>query len=124
MIHNRVLEVNIQGIGYYIRANKLKDFKGRMDSLMRSVAAIGGITLGELKSKSRKREIVICRQIVAYIAYKEGYGSYSVIGVAQGGFDHSSVIHSVQTIENHLSLKDKETIRIMKQLSNFHKIKF
>jgi chromosomal replication initiator protein len=122
MDRNKFL-VNIQGGGYYIRVNNPIDFKSKLDSLMSAVCLAGGITLGQLKTKSKKREIVICKQIISYIAYKENYGSYKNIGKALGGYNHSTVFHGVEKVTDSLSVKDVYTLRIMKQLTSFHKLK-
>ena len=53
-----------------------------------------------LKSKSRKREIVQARQISMYFAKKMTKNSLKTIGEFFGGRDHSTVIHSCQTVED------------------------
>jgi chromosomal replication initiator protein len=53
-----------------------------------------------LKSKSRKREIVQARQISMYFAKKLTKNSLKTIGEFFGGRDHSTVIHSCQTVED------------------------
>jgi chromosomal replication initiator protein len=53
-----------------------------------------------LLAKTRKREVVQARQITMYLAKKFTKSSLKHIGEHFGGFDHTTVIHSCQTVEN------------------------
>ncbi len=65
------------------------------------------VTLEEFQSKSKKREIVMARQLAMYFARKYANCSYSMIGKKCGNKDHSTVIYAIQTVEN-LIEKDKQ----------------
>ncbi len=54
----------------------------------------------KLLTKTRKREVVLARQITMYFAKKFTKQSLKTIGDHFGGFDHTTVIHSCQTVEN------------------------
>ena len=54
----------------------------------------------KLLIKTRKREVVQARQITMYLAKKFTKSSLKNIGEHFGGFDHTTVIHSCQTVEN------------------------
>jgi len=73
-----------------------------------------GQHLESVKSKSRKRELVIVRQEAMFILYyaKAGY-SLKSIGQFFGNRDHSTVIHSCESIINSIEteLGYKEEIR-------------
>ena len=53
-----------------------------------------------LLTKTRKREVVLARQITMYFAKKFTKQSLKTIGDHFGGFDHTTVIHSCQSVEN------------------------
>lgn len=53
-----------------------------------------------LLAKTRRREVVQARQITMYLAKKFTKSSLKNIGQHFGGFDHTTVIHSCQTVEN------------------------
>ncbi len=53
-----------------------------------------------MSAKSRKREIVIPRQIAMYLLRVESAYSLPVIGLNFGGRDHSTVIASIRTIND------------------------
>lgn len=54
----------------------------------------------DLLSKVRKREIVQARQIAMYLSKKFTRSSLKTIGEQFSGKDHTTVIHSCQTVEN------------------------
>lgn len=62
-------------------------------------------TLEEIKGKSRKRNIVIARQIAMHILYSYKSGTMHTIGNLFGGRDHSTVIHSIRAINNMIYVK-------------------
>lgn len=70
------------------------------DSVVKSVCFVSEITDIEIRLKSRKREIVQPRQIAMYLIKKHTNLSLKQIGSFFGGFDHTTVIHSVQTVED------------------------
>lgn len=58
------------------------------------------VSYERLLTKTRKREVVLARQITMYFAKKFTKQSLKTIGDHFGGFDHTTVIHSCQTVEN------------------------
>jgi len=91
-----------------------------MDYIQKTVAAHYNISLEDLKSKSRKRELVTARQIAMYFAKKYTNHSLKSIGYYFGGRDHSTVIHALQTVNNildtepHFKLSFKDLQRKIK----------
>ena len=61
------------------------------------------ISLERLKSKSRKKEIVMARHVAMYLAKKYTNHSLKSIGYYCGGRDHSTVIHALQTVNDMLA---------------------
>lgn len=56
--------------------------------------------------KSRKREIIIARHIIQYLAYKKSRLSLKRIGLLTGGRDHTTVIHAKTKVEHMLATND------------------
>lgn len=79
-----------------------------IDTVQELVADYFGVTVADLKSKSRKREAVHPRQIAMYLAKEKTDLSLKSIGYHFGGRDHSTVIHAIQTLSEEL-LKNPET---------------
>lgn len=76
------------------------DTEVSVDYLQKAVAEHSHVTLEQLKSKSRKREVVLARQTAMYLSKKYTNHSLKSIGDYFGGRDHSTVIHALQTIND------------------------
>jgi chromosomal replication initiator protein len=67
------------------------------------VAEHYGMTVEQLRGPKRDREIVVPRQIAAYLSREETDASLVRIGGALGGRDHSTIIHACSKIEREMS---------------------
>ncbi len=72
----------------------------KIEDIQHMVCEHYGVLYDSLLSKSRKREIVQARQITMYLAKKFTKNSLKSIGEHFAGKDHTTVIHSCQTVEN------------------------
>ena len=86
------------------RAVKLDDKPLTIDDIVESVCRHYNVSESALSSKSRKHEIVLVRQISMYLAQKYTKLPASRIGKLVGGRDHSTVIHSCNTIDKRLQV--------------------
>ena len=66
------------------------------------VAEHFGLTVEQLRGPKRDREIVVPRQIAAYLSREETDASLVRIGGALGGRDHSTIIHGCAKIEREM----------------------
>jgi chromosomal replication initiator protein len=71
-----------------------------VESIQQMVAEHFGIQVSDLKDKSRKKEVVMPRQIAMYLTKEHTDLALKSIGYHFGGRDHSTVIHSIQTIND------------------------
>ncbi|WP_460676083.1 chromosomal replication initiator protein DnaA [Hymenobacter coalescens] len=71
-----------------------------LDFIQKTVAEHFGIPVDLLKAKTRKKEVVTARQVAMYFAKEHTNHSLKSIGYHFGGRDHSTVIHSVQTVSD------------------------
>ena len=71
-----------------------------IENIQKTVCEFFHLPYDKLLAKTRKREIVQARQITMYLAKKFTKCSLKNIGEHFGGFDHTTVIHSCQTVEN------------------------
>ncbi|MBG8552629.1 chromosomal replication initiator protein DnaA [Hymenobacter guriensis] len=71
-----------------------------LDFIQKTVAEYFGISVDLLKAKTRKKEVVTARQVAMYFAKEHTNHSLKSIGYHFGGRDHSTVIHSVQTVSD------------------------
>jgi len=71
-----------------------------IDKIAKTTAKQMGMKLAELKSKSRKSTTVRARNIAVYLARQLTHTGLKDIGKYFGGRDHTTISHSVATIES------------------------
>lgn len=59
-----------------------------------------GVAENKIRDKTRKKEIVLARQIAMFLAKELTLSSLKTIGLHFGGRDHSTVIHACNSIED------------------------
>lgn len=84
------------------RAVKIDDTPLTIDDILEKVCNHFNVTVSAVNSKSRKRDLVVARQVSMYLAQKYTKMPASRIGKLVGGRDHSTVIHSCMQVENRL----------------------
>ncbi len=67
-------------------------------------------------SKSRKREYVRCRHLIMWFGWNYTKTSQKSMAYRLGGRDHSTVIHGYQTIDEQISINDKQVMADIKEL--------
>jgi len=92
-----------------------------IDFIQRCVVEEFGISLQDLKTKRRNKQVVFPRQIAMYLSRELTELSLPEIGELFGGKDHTTVLHSYkkikQDIYNNPELKDRvdKVIQVIKQ---------
>ena len=86
------------------RAVKVDDKPLTVDEILEAVCRHYNVTTAAVNSKSRKRELVIDRQVSMYFAQKFTKIPASRIGKLVGGRDHSTVLHSCTQVEQRLKV--------------------
>jgi len=71
-----------------------------VDFIQKTVSEYFGVKTEDLKAKTRKKEIVVARQVAMYFSKEYTNHSLKGIGYHFGGRDHSTVIHAVQTVND------------------------
>jgi len=75
-----------------------EDKEVTIDTIQEIVADYFKVTIADLKSKSRKKEVVYPRQLAMFLAKEYTDLPLKSIGYHFGGRDHSTVIHSIQSV--------------------------
>jgi chromosomal replication initiator protein len=70
-----------------------------VEYVMKAVAEYMGVTVEDLKSKTRKQPIASVRQIAMFFCQRYTHESVKVIGETFGGRDHSTVTHATKAVE-------------------------
>ncbi|MFP6669246.1 MAG: helix-turn-helix domain-containing protein [Pirellulales bacterium] len=75
----------------------------RIHNIAVAAAKRFGLTVADLKGRSRRRHVTNVRCITMYLAWKKGRYSLKKIGHYLGGRDHSTVLHGCRKVEQLLS---------------------
>jgi chromosomal replication initiator protein len=86
-----------------------------IEHITKTVCSYLKIDENKLRDKTRKKEIVLARQLAMYLSKELTKSSLKSIGLNFGGRDHSTVIHSCTTIENN-SLLDNSLKELIDSL--------
>lgn len=78
-----------------------------IDYIQKTVSDYFNVPQEDLKAKTRKKEIVIARQVAMYFSKDYTNHSLKSIGYHFGGRDHSTVIHAVQSVNDMLDTDAK-----------------
>src|SRR5690554_4967328 len=71
-----------------------------VENITKIVCSYLNIAENKIRDKSRKKEIVLARQLAMYLSKELTKSSLKSIGLQFGGRDHSTVIHACNAIEN------------------------
>jgi len=71
-----------------------------IDYIQKVICDYFDIPIEIMKSKTRKREIVQCRQLAMYFAKQLTKNSLAMIGKHCGNKDHATVLHACKTVNN------------------------
>jgi chromosomal replication initiator protein len=87
-----------------------------IDAIQRAVAEQFGLRVTEIKAKSNSRAIVFPRQVAMFLAKQMTEASLPEIGRQFGGKHHTTVMHSVDKIEEQRQ-SDKDLNRLLNKLT-------
>lgn len=85
------------------------DKQSYAETIIRIVSNYYGLSIIDLRSSNRKHRIVKAKQVCIYFL-RTRIRALSLNDIAQllGDKHHTTIIHSIKTIENYLSINDKE----------------
>jgi chromosomal replication initiator protein len=90
--------------------------KVTIEGIQKAVAEQFGLRLVEIKAKNNSRAIVYPRQIAMYLAKHMTEASLPEIGRQFGGKHHTTVLHSVEKIDE-LRTTDKDLNRLLNKMT-------
>jgi chromosomal replication initiator protein len=108
--------INLQ-MSHHVLRNlvHLPERRVTIDAIQKAVAERLQIRQSQLKEKSNTKKVVFPRQIAMYLAKELTNASLPEIGRAFGGKHHTTVIHSIQKIEE-MRKTDRELNRLLQTL--------
>ena len=104
------------------RAVKVDDKPLTVDEIVETVCNHFNVSPSAVGGKSRKRDLVVARQVSMYLAQKYTKMPASRIGKLVGNRDHSTVIHSCSQVETRLKI-DKDFLDEIQSIENSFKLK-
>ena len=86
-------------------------------NILNEVSKFYDITLDQLTGSSRKKELVVPRQICMYIMREDLKASFPNIGQELGGRDHTTAMHAYEKIKDEIEKNEKikQDIILIKQ---------
>lgn len=88
-----------------------------IDSITKVVCEHLSIAENKIRDKTRKKEIVLARQLAMYLSKEMTNASLKTIGLHFGGRDHSTVIHACASVEKSKE-NDKSLRDMLEELKN------
>ena len=98
-------------------ATDKKTYNITIELITKNVCDYLGVAENKIRDKTRKKEIVLARQIAMYLSKELTKSSLKTIGLHFGGRDHSTVIHACSSIEQG-KLQDKSIRELINNLTN------
>jgi len=102
--------------------SSVSDYRHREEALtpkqiINTVAEFFEISKDNLMGSSRKKELVVPRQIAMYLLREEAKCSYPTIGQELGGRDHTTAMHAYEKIKKNIDQEEKirQDINLIKQ---------
>ena len=98
-------------------ATERKIYNITIESITKNVCDFLGVAENKIRDKTRKKEIVLARQLAMYLSKELTKSSLKTIGLHFGGRDHSTVIHACNSIEK-AKASDESLANIIETLKN------
>jgi chromosomal replication initiator protein len=107
------------GMAQHVLRNTLvaQETKTSIEAIQKTVAVEFSLRINELKAKNNSKKIVYPRQIAMFLARQLTGASLPEIGRAFGGKHHTTVLHSVEKVQEQKK-SDKDLNRIINKLTD------
>ena len=92
-------------LGQNIRNNQKRNVN--VNDILKAVCAYYAVKAPDIKGKRRTKDLVIPRQVAMFLIKEMTDTPYMTIGDFLGGRDHTTIMHGVRTIEEHVSKAGK-----------------
>jgi len=108
------MDVARQAVGHLVR-NEVKEVN--VDTIIEAVCRHYNMNEEALQKDTRKREIVVARQVAMYLCKELTQTSLSTIGMRLGNRNHATVLYSCKTVKDMIDT-DKDFESHIKQIEN------
>ena len=97
------------------KTSKAKTSPYQIKQIQKAVCAYFHLSVGDIKSPSRAKPVVLARNMAIYLMREDGEMTLSDIGAFLGGRSHSTLINSLKNIRKSLT-KDPNTKQALQEL--------
>ncbi len=91
-----------------LNLNEKRKDSVQLENVLKAVSKHYEVSIHEIKSKKRQKDITFVRQVTLYLMKKLTISSLQTIGSFIGGRDHSTVIHAITKVES--MIKDEKEL--------------
>jgi chromosomal replication initiator protein len=93
-----------------------RKFNVTVETITKAVCSYLNIAENKIRDKTRKKEIVLARQIAMYLSKELTKSSLKSIGLQFGGRDHSTVIHACKSVEDEMNRDSafRELVKVLR----------
>jgi chromosomal replication initiator protein len=112
------VDIDIEIAKEQLKLNEINTTKEMtFDTITKAVTSYYKVQLGDLKGKSRVKEITLPRHVAMFMCFKLLKVTLMNVGEFFGNRDHTSVLHAIHKIENSIKL-DKNLERQIYEIEN------
>jgi len=90
----------------YQESTPIKTKTEAFEYILGEVSVHSDMNRHDILGRSRKREAMYARHLLAYVMHKTGLFSLTEIGFKIGGRNHATIINSKEVVEDLVSVKD------------------
>lgn len=109
-LHTSEIDLNMARQVIQSVVDDVNDTPLNIETITKLVSEYYHISEDQLKEKTRKREIVIPRQVAMYLTKELTKSSLQIIGDFFGGKDHTTVLHAIRNVQKQMA--DNDDIRL------------
>lgn len=121
IVYNKRIDINFAE-NILKRSVKMDNRPITVDEIVDKVCEFYNVPVEEVGGKSRKRNLVIARQVSMYLAQKHTKMPAARIGKLIAGRDHSTVLHSCEKVEERMKIDSHFSEEIL-NIENSFKLK-
>lgn len=121
VVYNRPIDMSL-AVSVLKRSVKVDNHPLTIDEIVETVCRHYQVSPEEVSGKSRKRNLVVARQVSMFLAQKHTKMAASRIGKLIAGRDHSTVLHSCEKVEERMKV-DKSFCEDITKIENSFKLK-
>ncbi len=116
-LSGKTLDLKLAQLALGETVGESRSSQGILQQIIDAVTAFYGVKLSDLQSRRRHKSVTEPRQVCMWLARKRTRFSLEEIGGYFGGRDHTTVMHSIRTVDDRMTT-DPSFAREVEQIEN------